>query len=209
MDLSIVLYRLSTSNHNLLRQCLSHNTIVLYRLSTSNHNPKPLILFTKTYCLISSFYIKPQLQACHPKPFLHCLISSFYIKPQLMIKVIYCQLNCLISSFYIKPQLITCQYLFCVIVLYRLSTSNHNGAVVAPVVNVIVLYRLSTSNHNVSTQDLTPASIVLYRLSTSNHNSSTPVCIALILSYIVFLHQTTTSLIYSSDSQSVLSYIKQ
>ena len=78
--------------------------------------------------------------------------------------------HCLISSFYIKPQ--------------------HVMGITT--LDCIVLYRLSTSNHNHSARRCSRRRIVLYRLSTSNHNllSKVPCCTR--LSYIVFLHQTTT-----------------
>ena len=80
----------------------------------------------------------------------HCLISSFYIKPQLAYHISQNWIYCLISSFYIKPQPST-EYVLC---------------------------------HH----------IVLYRLSTSNHNKKTAIICCKELSYIVFLHQTTTVL---------------
>ena len=58
---------------------------------------------------------------------------------------------------------------------------------------MIVLYRLSTSNHNPPPRRRVQPLIVLYRLSTSNHNPPKLIISALQLSYIVFLHQTTTT----------------
>ena len=80
------------------------------------------------HCLISSFYIKPQLAFLRHKEFINCLISSFYIKPQLSLRLEKNLSNCLISSFYIKPQLSVKDDMPYNIVLYRLSTSNHNLA---------------------------------------------------------------------------------
>ena len=56
--------------------------------------------------------------------------------------------NCLISSFYIKPQHAADKIELGSIVLYRLSTSNHNYSFRRECRYYIVLYRLSTSNHN-------------------------------------------------------------
>ena len=165
----IVLYRLSTSNHNCGIVSPIYSRIVLYRLSTSNHNQTrygnrgsilsyivflhqtttlryhrcmacqlsyivflhqtttigcssvqvpalSYIVFlhqTTTfypcsapgaYCLISSFYIKPQQECAQPCGFRYCLISSFYIKPQPTTLCVLRLRYCLISSFYIKPQ---------------------------------------------------------------------------------------------------------
>ena len=121
----IVLYRLSTSNHNCVCTLALMCLIVLYRLSTSNHNsdiaihniPKlSYIVFlhqtttatsqstTFQNCLISSFYIKPQPGIRDFSECGNCLISSFYIKPQPLIALCLFPKYCLISSFYIKPQ---------------------------------------------------------------------------------------------------------
>ena len=125
-DLTVVLYRYSTSNHNTDTDVMSRVTVVLYRYSTSNHNQRInfirnaklsyiVILHQTTTCdvsklltlscLISLFYIKPQ-------PYLHvlqlrtcCLISLFYIKPQPPYLNTLARKCCLISLFYIKPQL--------------------------------------------------------------------------------------------------------
>ena len=101
-----------------------------------------------SYCLISSFYIKPQPTEHLTQKSFYCLISSFYIKPQLTAGTHHEHLHCLISSFYIKPQ---------------------------PYVKLEATYK-----------------IVLYRLSTSNHNCTAITLSSFLLSYIVFLHQTTT-----------------
>ena len=74
--------------------------IVFLHQTTTGHLLFPLL----QYCLISSFYIKPQHRPFASGKWPYCLISSFYIKPQLIkfAREIYW------------------------IVLYRLSTSNHN-----------------------------------------------------------------------------------
>ena len=77
-------------------------------------------------CLISSFYIKPQLASQFRGITQDCLISSFYIKPQHSLHHLCLLANCLISSFYIKPQHFGEAERSRIIVLYRLSTSNHN-----------------------------------------------------------------------------------
>ena len=80
------------------------SVVVLYLHSTSNHNSELASEYLITSCIISSFYIKPQLYFHDPKITICCIISSFYIKPQLR-RLGYCpSLSCIISSFYIKPQ---------------------------------------------------------------------------------------------------------
>ena len=102
-------------------------------------------------------------------------------------------LRCQISSFYIKPQQTNLTSRMRVVVKYRLSTSNHNPRGTAGGSPYVVKYRLSTSNHNVKSVAVKTCPVVKYRLSTSNHNSSSVIAANLLLSNIVFLHQTTTS----------------
>ena len=78
------------------------------------------------------------------------------------------------------------------IVLYLFSTSNHNESVEFLTDDEIVLYLFSTSNHNCRSIPLRARSIVLYLFSTSNHNFLPDAFTTLLLSYISFLHQTTT-----------------
>ena len=127
-----------------------HTALCCRLISSFYIKPQPLSSVSGTTfdCLISSFYIKPQPATLVSRALLYCLISSFYIKPQHFHVLFYFDNDCLISSFYIKPQ----------------------PVIVQQSRNVIVLYRLSTSNHNSATSDLASLSIVLYRLSTSNHN---------------------------------------
>ena len=99
-------------------------------------------------CIISSFYIKPQPRDTLPFFALSCIISSFYIKPQLT-TISSPELSCcIISSFYIKPQLHPPNILSLSVVLYLHSTSNHNLLCIYSLVPAVVLYLHSTSNHN-------------------------------------------------------------
>ena len=92
------------------------------------------------------------------------------------------------------------------IVLYRYYTSNHNGARRLAISWSVVLYRYSTSNHNLITDGTACKSlsyiVILHQTTTSSscfHASGQ-------LSYIVILHQTTT-LRVSVTQSGVLSYI--
>ena len=100
--------------------------------------------------------------------------------------------DCLISLFYIKPQQMHWQYQKFRIVLYLFSTSNHNIVGLQGYASLIVLYLFSTSNHNEWSGAAAVRAIVLYLFSTSNHNVSSACALQDILSYISFLHQTTT-----------------
>ena len=55
-----------------------------------------------------------------------CIISSFYIKPQLGLRYEKIECGCIISSFYIKPQQRKFHICKKPVVLYLHSTSNHN-----------------------------------------------------------------------------------
>ena len=101
---NVVLYLSSTSNHNARAFAVEGTVVVLYLSSTSNHNGSNLLggimklcyifllhqtttyvllLLSCTSCVISFFYIKPQLLLHGPIALTGCVISFFYIKPQL------------------------------------------------------------------------------------------------------------------------------
>ena len=124
--LYVVSYRNSTSNHNFFSQCYGNLEVVSYRNSTSNHNKsspyvnKPELYLieilhqttTRTAaalisigCILSKFYIKPQLLASKVDNNRGCILSKFYIKPQLWPTQIRRLKGCILSKFYIKPQL--------------------------------------------------------------------------------------------------------
>ena len=62
------------------------------------------VVYRHARCLISLFYIKPQLRVTFMLSAHGCLISLFYIKPQLSRWTATRHSRCLISLFYIKPQ---------------------------------------------------------------------------------------------------------
>ena len=75
------------------------NIFILHQTTTSYIQEYPT-----TCCLISLFYIKPQLGGLFGFLGSSCLISLFYIKPQLLSDTASLTMCCLISLFYIKPQ---------------------------------------------------------------------------------------------------------
>ena len=79
--------------------------------------------------------------------------------------------NCLLSFFYIKPQLLP----------------------VIPDIGRIVFYPSSTSNHNCLIEEVQEREIVFYPSSTSNHNHTMWTRTSQVLSFILLLHQTTTT----------------
>ena len=190
----IVLYCLSTSNHNCLRTSGCSRSIVLYCLSTSNHNTLGNVGKDEVLSYIV-FLHQTTTRRSHKTRLLNCLILSFYIKPQLAgagVSGSWIVLYCLSTSNHNRsPTYLPMPQ----IVLYCLSTSNHNSQEqIAELLN-IVLYCLSTSNHNLSWRWQKVIPIVLYCLSTSNHNKHHFWHHLQQLSYIVFLHQTTTAFV--------------
>ena len=232
---NVVSYRNSTSNHNGFGIRHVRRPVVSYRNSTSNHNPNFSIeFFDKLYlieilhqtttsrctstlrscCILSKFYIKPQLGYHHsqfrsccilskfyikPQPkytehwaFHSCILSKFYIKPQPAIANISAAAGCILSKFYIKPQLHRLGAREATVVSYRNSTSNHNYPRNICLGVGVVSYRNSTSNHNMYLSGLQCGFVVSYRNSTSNHNKRGQFSADLLLYLIEILHQTTT-----------------
>ena len=121
-------------------------------------------------CVISYFYIKPQLKRWRQRMRRRCVISYFYIKPQLLGCVFFYLIRCVISYFYIKPQLKRNSFAYHHVVLYLTSTSNHNALGISRHTLRVVLYLTSTSNHNRKFVGNPALLVVLYLTSTSNHN---------------------------------------
>ena len=122
----VVSYRNSTSNHNDVAKSALALRVVSYRNSTSNHNSGTttpnsallylieilhqtttleLIIILRFCCILSKFYIKPQLISIPRYRYQCCILSKFYIKPQLPVGTLFFRLGCILSKFYIKPQL--------------------------------------------------------------------------------------------------------
>ena len=120
-----MLYLSSTSNHNLaswskIQKRLCY--IFLLHQTTTNRDyaflPKGCVIsffyikpqlkmrisFFKNGCVISFFYIKPQLGTMPQTTWCSCVISFFCIKPQLCDDKRQAIKSCVISFFYIKPQ---------------------------------------------------------------------------------------------------------
>ena len=121
-----------------------------------------------------------------------CILSKFYIKPQLLASKVDNNRGCILSKFYIKPQLVAMPLLLNMVVSYRNSTSNHNNVSGGTERTWVVSYRNSTSNHNKLGLLLTHKYVVSYRNSTSNHNCCMNWFWKWMLYLIEILHQTTT-----------------
>ena len=121
----VVSYRNSTSNHNEQRHSQQDNRVVSYRNSTSNHNRScgnvvrgKLYLIEILHQTTTMAHISGIMESC--------ILSKFYIKPQLDASTMKTMLRCILSKFYIKPQPLPQPYTKSTVVSYRNSTSNHN-----------------------------------------------------------------------------------
>ena len=147
--LPVVSYRNSTSNHNgfqhvrirvqlYLIEILHQTTTAppqkgnLISCILSKFYIKPQLSSTQTRrtecCILSKFYIKPQLFRSYCVESVCCILSKFYIKPQLFRFLCTQYERCILSKFYIKPQLCEQKCMNSAVVSYRNSTSNHNFA---------------------------------------------------------------------------------
>ena len=124
-----------------------------------------------------------------------CILSKFYIKPQLIAIQSELKARCILSKFYIKPQLSASHCLQVWVVSYRNSTSNHNTYTAFYGQQRVVSYRNSTSNHNIERDQFVALPVVSYRNSTSNHNSTQSENEGKGLYLIEILHQTTTCML--------------
>ena len=99
----VVSYRNSTSNHNYGEGIYFHVKLylieILHQTTTSLSPPSAFVS-----CILSKFYIKPQLYFLHFLITFGCILSKFYIKPQLSCFSSYGGCGCILSKFYIKPQ---------------------------------------------------------------------------------------------------------
>ena len=77
-------------------------------------------------CILSKFYIKPQLIVSKRHEYRGCILSKFYIKPQHCKRSRNRTVCCILSKFYIKPQPWFGRQWLSSVVSYRNSTSNHN-----------------------------------------------------------------------------------
>ena len=83
MNLCVVSYRNSTSNHN--NRQIKNDRKMLYLIEILHQTTTSLkSSWIPWGCILSKFYIKPQLRISQPFRRLCCILSKFYIKPQLV-----------------------------------------------------------------------------------------------------------------------------
>ena len=170
-NLEVVSYRNSTSNHNEGYDEMKELYVVSYRNSTSNHNIFLLRVVLATLYLIEILH-QTTTSSCVSLFILCCILSKFYIKPQLRVRTLRRNRSCILSKFYIKPQQRLQDANIENVVSYRNSTSNHNHHDTVEYQFKVVSYRNSTSNHNCDPRRCFRFFVVSYRNSTSNHNKS-------------------------------------
>ena len=121
----VVSYRNSTSNHNFSAPGIASFLVVSYRNSTSNHNIYVVRSLIAPLYLIEILH-QTTTTTTPASRCASCILSKFYIKPQLGDGAGRPAPRCILSKFYIKPQLGRQRSDFCGVVSYRNSTSNHN-----------------------------------------------------------------------------------
>ena len=210
----VVSYRNSTSNHNGQSAEVNVEFVVSYRNSTSNHNTdkdgitdKKLYLieilhqtttvwptfFVSRCCILSKFYIKPQLIALSFSLGLGCILSKFYIKPQHTGPCPLCSARCILSKFYIKPQPMDdkeCLRNRCILSKFYIKPQlvrNYYGY------SQVVSYRNSTSNHNRARNIYRQVKLYLIEILHQTTTNFSPFSKSEGLYLIEILHQTTTT----------------
>ena len=112
----------TTTTFSIIRFALQLYLIEILHQTTTDW----LLEDTPECCILSKFYIKPQLNRDYGDEANCCILSKFYIKPQLAFLRACAFRGCILSKFYIKPQLVILDVYEEYVVSYRNSTSNHN-----------------------------------------------------------------------------------
>ena len=211
--LLVVSYRNSTSNHNQNTRSIGRSIVVSYRNSTSNHNPvspagfAPALYLIEILhqtttqqtprpayvcCILSKFYIKPQLRRFNERLRHSCILSKFYIKPQPAGWLPSRTTCCILSKFYIKPQLARSTYKMsprCILSKFYIKPQLYPVDECPAIRCILSKFYIKPQQLGITKSD---TSVVSYRNSTSNHNSVEVYSLPLRLYLIEILHQTTT-----------------
>ena len=160
----------------ILHQTTTHCKCIQFTLCCilSKFYIKPQLLLTvlrKSWsCILSKFYIKPQRRGLRNLRHSSCILSKFYIKPQRRGLRNLRHSSCILSKFYIKPQrLCRCSSWpsGCILSKFYIKPQRVAGEGYS---QAVVSYRNSTSNHNKTAAGFYRFIVVSYRNSTSNHN---------------------------------------
>ena len=231
----VVSYRNSTSNHNFSAPGIASFLVVSYRNSTSNHNIYVVRSLIAPLYLIEILH-QTTTTTTPASRCASCILSKFYIKPQLGDGAGRPAPRCILSKFYIKPQLGRQRSDFCGVVSYRNSTSNHNPTLRCRKEGALYLIEILHQTTTTERPEITTpglylieilhqtttfllalfasmrcilskfyikpqqgaaytgfSTVVSYRNSTSNHNNSSSQMAMIRLYLIEILHQTTTT----------------
>ena len=121
----VVSYRNSTSNHN--DEVDAAFVVQLYLIeilhqTTTARSPQTWSLLLYLIEILHQTTTTPVASGGSSS----CILSKFYIKPQLLVRLRQEITGCILSKFYIKPQHRFDWFFFFCVVSYRNSTSNHN-----------------------------------------------------------------------------------
>ena len=191
MEMPVVLYLSSTSNHNPIKLWTNVMLLCYIFLLHQTTTLKPALYIIVELCYIFLLHQTTTKQLIS-NWIIGCVISFFYIKPQPGTVGQTRKGSCVISFFYIKPQPRYAEYKFNLVVLYLSSTSNHNQyfliIFVLPLCYIFLLHQTTTvmlstslifrcviSFFYIKPQPRTlieaKETVVLYLSSTSNHNN--------------------------------------
>ena len=124
-----------------------------------------------------------------------CILSKFYIKPQLVRLSVARSESCILSKFYIKPQRSPCARSKPLVVSYRNSTSNHNLCRITRLLLTLYLIEILHQTTTRTLQTLRGNGLYLIEIL---HQTTTRLGIDELeqwLYLIEILHQTTTPLV--------------
>ena len=155
-------------------------------------------------CILSKFYIKPQLIPPSGKPSYGCILSKFYIKPQLRSGLGDKGVGCILSKFYIKPQHRQRRHRAAEVVSYRNSTSNHNNA--RRQWKYQQLYLIEILHQTTTFPIITLQQLLLYLIEILHQTTTRAVLLLLTIAlYLIeILHQTTTISARDTSSNSCI-----
>ena len=177
MDVSVVSYSISTSNHNRDEGDFESSFVVSYSISTSNHN------------YVASLSCMPELYLI---PFLHQTTTQEHREINVMVLYLIPFLHQTTTNVSFIPWLAR---LYLIPFLHQTTTATLSS--VAFFCCILFHFYIKPQQHvALDVEHL----VVSYSISTSNHNSMLNIGIIRKLYLIPFLHQTTTLVICSSVS---------
>ena len=182
-----ILHQTTTTSVLTLKLCILYSIFILHQTTTS-------IPVYRQGRVLYSIFILHQTTTHHgiSVVIMNCILSLFYIKPQLKLDATDFGQNCILSLFYIKPQLYLHGAVGVDIVFYLYSTSNHNQSLndygYPELYSIFILHQTTTETTSFSLQLKLYSIFILHQTTTFEHYQRP--CYKL---YSIFiLHQTTT-----------------